>query len=167
MAEQTDTPERIASDEQGMRLAIRAALAGLEEGQSPFGACVVKDGRVLAVAGNRVWCENDATAHAEVNAIRAASRELDSFDLAGCTLYTTCEPCPMCFSAAHWARVARIVYGATIQDAVDAGFNELAIAATRMKELGGGNAELVPGFMAEECRNVFRTWGRLGRGRPY
>ena len=160
-------PARIENDEAGMRLAIRAALAGVAEGQSPFGCCIARDGEVLAVSGNRVWEEQDATAHAEVNAIRQASRRLGSFDLSGSTMYSTCEPCPMCYTAAHWARIARIVYGATIRDAAEAGFNELAIGAGKMKELSGDGVELVPGLLAEECRNAFRTWQRLGRGRPY
>ncbi len=158
---------RVATDEEAMALAVRSALAGVAEGQSPFGCCVVKDGRVLASDHNRVWERNDPTAHAEVNAIRAACRELETFDLSGCVLYATCEPCPMCYSAAHWARVSKIVFGAGIDDARKAGFNELAIPAGKMKELSSDEVEIVAGYMAGECRNVFTTWARLGNGKTY
>jgi len=160
-------PETVGSDEQAMGLAIRFALAGVATGQSPFGCCIVRDGHVLACAHNRVWADTDATAHAEVLAIRAACRKLETIDLAGSTLYTTCEPCPMCFAAAHWARVSRVVYGASIADAREAGFNELGIGAGQMRELGPSAVEVVPGFMASDCRNVFTTWSRLGLGKPY
>ncbi|MDD8016577.1 MAG: nucleoside deaminase, partial [Acidobacteriota bacterium] len=88
-----------------MRLALREARKNLRTlAGGPFGACIVKDGRVVATARNTVL-KNDSTAHAEVNAIRKACRKLDTFDLSGCEIYSTAEPCPMCFSAIHWARI--------------------------------------------------------------
>jgi tRNA(Arg) A34 adenosine deaminase TadA len=93
-------------------------------GGGPFGAVIEKDGKVISACSNSVTPDNDPTAHAEVNAIRAACRELGTFDLTGCTLYSSCEPCPMCLSAAYWARVGKIVYAADRTDAANAGFND-------------------------------------------
>mgnify|MGYP005620587313 CR=1 FL=1 len=150
-----------------MEAAIAAARAGIESGQTPFGCAVVLEGRLLAARHNTVWRDGDPTRHAEVIAIGVACRELGSLDLSGATLCATCEPCPMCFSAAHWARVSRVVYGATIADAAAAGFNELAIPAERMNADGGGRVELVAGFMADACRDLFLYWRELGRSLPY
>ncbi len=93
-------------------------------GGGPFGAVIEKDGKIISACSNSVTPDNDPTAHAEVNAIRAACRELGTFDLTGCTLYSSCEPCPMCLSAAYWARVGKIVYAADRTDAANAGFND-------------------------------------------
>src|SRR6266487_1103214 len=100
--------------ERWMTLAIEQARAGIAAGQSPFGAVVVRRGEALAAAHNEVWARTDPTAHAEIMAIEAAARRLGTIDLSGCVLYTTCEPCPMCASAAHWSRLDEVVCGATI-----------------------------------------------------
>ncbi|MFH1054829.1 MAG: nucleoside deaminase [Candidatus Altiarchaeota archaeon] len=144
--------------EEHMRLAINVAREGVAKGQTPFGACIVKDGQVLASAHNTVWETKDVTAHAEVNAIREACRVLGSIDLSGCVLYTTCEPCPMCFSAAHWARITRIVYGATVGDAQKAGFNKLTVSAFEMKRAGGSKVEIIGGILRQECVGVIKEW---------
>lgn len=150
-----------------MTAAISAARAGIVAGQTPFGCAIARDGRVLVAGHNTVWRDGDPTRHAEVNVIGAACREAGSIELSGTTLYATCEPCPMCFSAAHWARVSRVVFGASIEDARAAGFNELAIPSQRLRELAGTGVELVAGLMADECRELFRYWQELGRSRPY
>lgn len=90
----------------------------------PFGAVIVKDGEVVANGWNRVTSSNDPTAHAEVTAIRNACTKLNTFQLTGCVLYTSCEPCPMCLAAAYWARVDRIVFAATREDAAKIGFDD-------------------------------------------
>lgn len=90
----------------------------------PFGAVIVRDGRIVGEGANAVTSTNDPTAHAEVNAIRAAARALNTFTLTGCELYTSCEPCPMCLAAAYWARVDAIYYGAGAADAARAGFDD-------------------------------------------
>lgn len=159
--------ESVVSDREAMELAIRVALDGVKKRQAPFGCTIAGPGDLLVSQHNTVWDAQDPTAHAEVNAIREACQRLGTFDLSGSVLYATCEPCPMCFSAAHWARVRRIVFGATIEDARAAGFSELVIPPETMKRIAGNAVLLVPGFMAEECREVFRAWKRLGRGRPY
>jgi guanine deaminase len=146
------------SDQEFMQLAIAKAREGISAGQTPFGACIAKNGKEICVAHNTVWRETDSTAHAEINAIRAACRALGSIDLFGCTIYSTCEPCPMCFAAIHWAKIDRIVYGAAIADAQAAGFHELTISNREMKELGGSKVAIESGLMLEECRFLFAKW---------
>ena len=104
-------------DEKFMRLAINKAKQGIKQGQTPFGACISKDGEVISCVHNIVWESLDITAHAEISAIREACKKLNTVDLSGCVIYSTCEPCPMCFSACHWAKISKIVYGAQIEDA--------------------------------------------------
>lgn len=158
-----------ADDEDRMRTAIEAARRGIAHGQTPFGACVVgADGRgVVAAAHNVVWETTDVTAHAEVTAIRLACARLGAIELAGCTIYSTCEPCPMCFSACHWARVARVVYGASIEDARRAGFNELAISNEQMKRLGGSEVIIRGGVLRDETTALFDEWLKQPNARSY
>src|SRR3989338_3600598 len=120
-------PKARKIEERFMRLAIEKALEGVRNGQSPFGACIVKEGKAVCCAHNVVWETKDITAHAEVHAIRQACRQLDTVDLSGCDIYSTCEPCPMCFSACHWAKISRIIYGTYIEDAKRLGYSELTI----------------------------------------
>lgn len=113
------------SDQDFMNEAIELAKAGVEEGLGgPFGAVVVKDGQIIGRGQNRVLADADPTAHAEVVAIREACASLGSFQLEDCTLYTSCEPCPMCLGAIYWARPARMVYACTRDDASDIGFDD-------------------------------------------
>jgi tRNA(Arg) A34 adenosine deaminase TadA len=147
-----------------MRLAIGKAREGIAAGQSPFGACVVRGDDPVAVAHNLVFRTTDITAHAEVVAIREACRALGRIDLAGCVIYSTCEPCPMCFSACHWANLDRIVYGATIAEAARCGFRELAVSNFDMKRMGPSRVEIVPGLLRDEAASLFEEWiGRPGR----
>src|SRR6266700_417290 len=107
-----------------MKWAIALALGNIASGGGPFAALIVKEGRIIAEGTNRVTSTNDPTAHAEVVAIREACRVLADFQLTGCDLYTTCEPCPMCFGAIFWARPARVFFAATHDDAAAAGFDD-------------------------------------------
>lgn len=107
-----------------MEEAIRLATTSVTNGGGPFGALVAKDGEVVALGNNQVTASLDPVAHAEVSAIRAACRALDTFSLEGCVLITSCEPCPMCLAAALWARVDRLVYSADRHDAALAGFDD-------------------------------------------
>ncbi|PKM69960.1 MAG: nucleoside deaminase [Firmicutes bacterium HGW-Firmicutes-19] len=108
-----------------MKIAIIEAQKGIQNRDGgPFGAVIVKDGVVIAKGHNRVISTHDPTAHAEVVVIREASALLKRFDLSDCELYTTCEPCPMCYSAAHWAKIKKLTFGATRQDAADIGFDD-------------------------------------------
>lgn len=154
-------------DERFMRRAVEAARRGIDEGQTPFGACVVRGGEAVACEHNVVWATTDITAHAEIHAIRRACRELGTVDLSGGVIYTTCEPCPMCFAACHWARLDRIVYGASIADARQAGFNELTISNREMKRRGGSSVELVGGVLREACVDLFRRWRERPDSRAY
>ena len=104
-------------DRHFMKMACDLAVENIERGGGPFGAVIVKDGEVIAAAGNSVTLDNDPTAHAEVNAIRKACSLTRNFKLDGCVVYSSCEPCPMCLSALYWAGVSRIYYGNTAADA--------------------------------------------------
>lgn len=104
--------------------AINLAKKSVEKGGGPFGAVIVKDGIIVAQGGNCVTLNNDPTAHAEVTTIRKACKKLQTFDLSGCEIYTSCEPCPMCLSAIYWAHIDKIYYGCTKTDAKDIGFDD-------------------------------------------
>ncbi|MCI7661217.1 MAG: nucleoside deaminase [Bacteroidales bacterium] len=114
----------MTKDEIYLRQAVEIAKQNIEKGGGPFGAIIVKDNEVVAHCGNSVTNDNDPTAHAEVNCIRSACKKLNTFDLSGCVIYSSCEPCPMCLSAIYWARLDRLVYAATRQDAAGAGFDD-------------------------------------------
>jgi tRNA(Arg) A34 adenosine deaminase TadA len=116
--------KEIKFDERLMQQAISIAESNIDAGGGPFGAVIVKDGTVIATGANRVTANNDPTAHAEVSAIRQAAKILKSFDLAGCDIYSSCEPCPMCLSAIYWAHIDRIWYAADKHDAAAAGFDD-------------------------------------------
>ncbi len=151
-----------------MRLAIREAKKNLKTiDGGPFGVCIVKGSKVLSVSRNLVLKKNDPTLHAEVCAIKEASRKLGNFVLSGCVIYSTCEPCPMCFSAIHWARIEAVVYGTNILDAKSSGFNELSIPANKMKQYGRSKVKVIAGFMADECRELFQDWDKLENKRLY
>jgi guanine deaminase len=155
------------SDADFLRLAIRAAREGIAAGQSPFGSVIIRDGAVVAASHNTVWRDTDPTAHAEVNNIRAAARALGSIALAGCTLYSTCEPCPMCLSAIHWAKIDRVVYGAAIADAAAAGFSELRVSASELARLGRSPLVVEGALLADECRALFEEFRRVSAGKIY
>jgi tRNA(Arg) A34 adenosine deaminase TadA len=155
------------NEEEYMRLAIRKAQEGIAAGQSPFGSAIVSVGEVIAVTHNTVWRDGDPTAHAEVNCIRAASQALKTIFLHGCTLYSTTEPCPMCLSAIHWAKIERVVFGATIPDAQAAGFSELAVPAMDLARLGKSPLRVENGLLREECADLFRHWLQSGLAKPY
>lgn len=155
------------SDQEFLRAAIAACRQGIEAGQSPFGAVVVRGGRVVATAYNTVWRDVDPTAHAEVNVLRASASALGTIDLSGCTLYSTCEPCPMCLAATHWSKVDRVVFGASIADATAAGFSELPVAAATLAEMGKSSLRVEGGVLRDECADLFRLWQEAGRSETY
>lgn len=113
--------------EKFMYEAIKLAGDNVDHGGGPFGAVIVKNDDIIAIGSNRVTSNNDPTAHAEVQAIREACRKLETFDLSGCTIYTSCEPCPMCFSAIYWAHIDKVYYAASHDDAASAGFDDAFI----------------------------------------
>lgn len=146
------------NDRQFMQRAIELARIGVEQNLGgPFGCIVVKDGRVVGEGNNQVTSSNDPTAHAEVIAIREACKALNSFQLGGCIIYTSCEPCPMCLGAIYWARPAKVFYACTRDDAAAIGFDDDFI----YQELGKTNdsRELVlTNLMRDEALEVFRGW---------
>jgi guanine deaminase len=143
--------------EKFMKMALEEAQRGISRGDGgPFGAVIVKDGVVIAKGHNEVVKSNDPTAHAEIVAIRKASQVLNSFHLEGCELYVTGEPCPMCFSAIHWAHLARVVYCNTKIEAAEIGFDDAFIAEIILgKRPDPIRFEHHP---QPECRKLFRTW---------
>ncbi len=105
--------------------AVNAALKGMHNNEGgPFGCVIVKDGKIIGRGNNKVTSHNDPTAHAEVMAIRDACKNLNTFQLEGCTIYTSCEPCPMCFGAIYWARPDKVYYGCSQKDAADIAFDD-------------------------------------------
>lgn len=113
--------------EELMRKAIALSVENVAKGGGPFGAVIARNGEVVAMGVNRVTANCDPTAHAEVSAIRAAAKKLGTFDLSGCEIYTSCEPCPMCLGAIYWAHLDRMYYGNTKHDAADIGFDDAFI----------------------------------------
>lgn len=113
--------------EKYMKRAIQLAVDNVRNGGGPFGAVIVKDGRIVAEGVNRVTAQHDPTAHAEVQAIREACRKMETFDLTGCEIYSSCEPCPMCLGAIYWAHLSHLYFAGTKIDAARAGFDDAFI----------------------------------------
>jgi len=141
-----------------LRRAIQMATENVVTGAGgPFGAVIVRDGRIVAEAVNSVTASLDPTAHAEVNAIRAAAKALGSFTLAGCQLYTSCEPCPMCLAAAYWARIDGIFFGASAADAARAGFDDALIYAELRKSAAERQLPATQ-LLGDEAWSSFAAW---------
>jgi guanine deaminase len=146
------------NDEGFMRLALRKAQVGAVKGE-PFGACVVLDGKVISCERSATEKNVDVSSHAEIVAIRKASRRLKTRFLDDCTVYSSCEPCPMCFYACVMARVSRIVFSATLDDLQSSGYSKHTyVSAKTMKRLSGSKIDLVSGLLRKEGRTVFRPW---------
>ena len=141
-----------------MRRAIALALENVRSGSGgPFGAVIAKDGRVIAEGANRVTLSNDPTAHAEIVAIREACRVLQNFELAGCDLYTTCEPCPMCLGAIYWTRPAHVFYAGLAADAAEAGFDDAFIYEELKRPPESRRIPMIP-LLRDESLAVFSAW---------
>ncbi|MEK6674516.1 MAG: nucleoside deaminase [Planctomycetota bacterium] len=160
--------DMIGNDEQLMAEAIRICQRGIDARQSPFGAVIAdRTGKIVAATHNTVRLTCDPTAHAEINAIRLAARNLGTIDLSGHRILSTCEPCPMCASAIHWSRLDEVVYGATIQDAADAGFHELELPCAELYQKAGSHVRCRGGVLGDSCRDLFRTWKSGPNPSPY
>ena len=144
-------------DKTFMREAIRLASESVKNDGGPFGAVIVKDGEIIAGSSNSVTIDQDPTAHAEVNTIRQACKKLGTFDLSGCTIYTSCEPCPMCLGAIYWARISRIFYGNTRKDARDIEFADDFIYEELDRPLEKRTVPIEP-LLREEALASFRLW---------
>ena len=141
-----------------MRRAIRQAQNGIDENAGgPFGAVVVKDGEIIGEGCNQVTSTNDPTAHAEVVAIRNACQNLNSFQLDGCVLYTSCEPCPMCLGAIYWARPQQIFFACTHEDAAHIGFDDHFIYDEIERPIEERHIKSV-NFLRDEGLTVFKNW---------
>ena len=143
-----------------MRKAIELSIENVKNGGGPFGAVIVKDGEIVATGVNRVTANHDPTAHAEVSAIRAACQKLDTFDLSGCEIYTSCEPCPMCLGAIYWAHLDKIYYGNNKTDAARIGFDDSFIydeLALKREDRNKAMEELLP----DEAIAAFQAWEEI------
>lgn len=156
-----------ASEQSLMRKAIQLSAEKMEAGfGGPFGAVVVKDGEVIAEGFNQVTSSNDPTAHAEVDAIRKACQKLETFDLSGCEIYTSCEPCPMCLSAIYWARLDKIYYANSREDAADIGFDDEMLYREITKPV---EERAIPTLrlLADEAIKPFEEWKQKSDKIPY
>ncbi len=140
-----------------MRKAIEMSLNSIDNGGGPFGAVIVKDGEIVAAASNSVTTDNDPTAHAEVNAIRMACKKLGTFDLSGCEIYASCEPCPMCLAAIYWARIDKLYYANTKQDADKIGFSDNFIYEEFAKPENQRSIKITA-MLRNEAIKAFEKW---------
>ena len=156
-----------AGDSGYLREAIALALQGVHDGAGgPFGAVVVREGRVLGRGSNRVIVSGDPTAHAEIVAIRAACAAASGFALPGAVMYASCEPCPMCLGAIWWARIERVVYAGTREDAAAAGFDDAALWQEVTRPAEWRRLKMV-GMLREEAAGAFEAWKARGERVAY
>ncbi len=145
------------TDKQMMREAIRLSAESVKNGGGPFGAVIARDGEIIAGTSNSVTLLNDPTAHAEVMCIREACKKLGTFDLSGCKIYSSCEPCPMCLGAIYWAHLDCIYYANNRQDAADIDFDDDFIYRELEKPMTQRSTPILP-MLREEALPVFRMW---------
>jgi tRNA(Arg) A34 adenosine deaminase TadA len=147
----------MSSDEKYLREAIELASKSVEMGGGPFGAVIVKDGKVIGRGHNSVTTDCDPTAHAEVNAIRDACKTIDNFSLKGSVLYTSCEPCPMCLTATYWARIDRVIYGNDRVSAASIGFDDQYFYDQVNKDISSRDL-VMEQVLAKEAFVSFQKW---------
>ncbi len=140
-----------------MKQAIALSQKNIQSGGGPFGAVIVKDGKIIGEGWNKVTANNDPTAHAEVEAIREACKNLSDFDLTGAEIYTSCEPCPMCLSAIYWARLSKIYYANTKKDAASIQFDDDFIYTEIPKPMSERKISMTQ-LMRDEAFEVFKQW---------
>lgn len=121
-----------------------------------YGAVIVKNNKLISSAHDNAKKSHDPTAHAEINAIRKACKILNTYNLSGCVLYTTCEPCPMCFSASWWAKISKIVYGVNISDVMKKGKRQINVKCKFLNKKGNSKIKIKSGFLREECFELFK-----------
>lgn len=153
-------------DARFMKLAIRLSDQNIDNGGGPFGAVIVKDNEIISTGVNRVTASCDPTAHAEVSAIREACSKLGTWELRGCTVYSSCEPCPMCLSALYWARVSRIVFANTKDDAKAIDFDDSFIYEQIPLDYRHRSI-ICENMMRAEANKVFRRWAEKTDKTPY
>lgn len=143
--------------EELMLKAIELSEENVANGGGPFGAVISRNGEIIAIGVNRVTSEHDPTAHAEVSAIRAACKKLGSFDLSGCEIYTSCEPCPMCLGAIYWSHIGKMYYGNDKSDAKRIGFDDSFIY-DELALSPGGRKLSSENILSEEAAKAFEMW---------
>lgn len=156
-AQLAETDDFSTKDAGFMRTAIDLSIDNVRNGGGPFGAVIVKDGKIIASGVNRVTASCDPTAHAEVSAIRNACRKLQSFKLDGCTIYSSCEPCPMCLSAIYWAGISEVCYGNTKDDASTVGFDDSFIYEQLAMDYSHRSVAMRH-FMRTQALEAFKEW---------
>jgi tRNA(Arg) A34 adenosine deaminase TadA len=140
-----------------IRRAIELSLESVKKGGGPFGAVITKDGEIISESCNQVTLLNDPTAHAEIGAIREAARKMNTFDLSGCSIYVSCEPCPMCLGAIYWARINKVFFANTRSDAENIGFDDSLIYEEISRPVQERKIEFKQ-LLSEEALEAFRTW---------
>lgn len=140
-----------------IKRAIKLSLESVKRGGGPFGAVITKNGEVVSESSNQVTILNDPTAHAEISAIREAARKLNTFDLSGCEIYASCEPCPMCLGAIYWARIDRVFFANTRVDAGNIGFDDSLIYEEISRPIGERKIKFKQ-LLREEALEAFRAW---------
>ena len=145
------------TSEELMRKAIALSIENVANNGGPFGAVIAREGEIIATGVNRVTAHCDPTAHAEVNAIRAAAQKLGTFDLSGCEIYTSCEPCPMCLGAIYWAHLDRIYYGNNKEDAASIGFDDAFIYKELDLKVTDRQLKAIP-LLTTEAKQAFEDW---------
>ncbi|WP_410510030.1 nucleoside deaminase [Methanosarcina hadiensis] len=143
-----------------LRRAIELSLENVKRGGGPFGAVITKDGKIISESCNQVTLINDPTAHAEIGAIREAAKKLNNFDLSGCSIYVSCEPCPMCLGAIYWARIDKVFFASTRSDAEDIGFDDSLIYEEISRPMKERKIEFKQ-LLREEALEAFRAWEQL------
>lgn len=149
-----------------MTEAINLSVKNVDEGGGPFGAVITRNGKIVGTGVNRVTLKNDPSAHAEVEAIRDACSRLGTFDLSGCDIYASCEPCPMCLAAIYWAKLDRLFYAGTRHDAADAGFRDDMIYLEIAADISERKLVSV-NIMNEEAKAAFHKWNNHDGKRKY
>ena len=142
-----------------MKKAIDLSVESVNNGGGPFGCIIVKDNKIISEGSNKVTSNNDPTAHGEIVAIRAACKKLDNFNLKGCELYSTCEPCPMCLSAIYWARIDKIYYANTREDAKKIDFDDSLIYSEFNKKIDQRKIPMIQ-MMRKEALKAFELWDK-------
>ena len=142
-----------------MKRAIELSIKGIANGGGPFGCIIVKDDKIIAEGSNKVTPNNDPTAHGEIVAIRQACKKLNNFSLNGCELYSTCEPCPMCLSAIYWARIDKIYYANTREDARKIDFDDSLIYTELQKKIDKRKIPMIQ-MMRNEALKAFEMWDK-------
>ena len=142
-----------------MKRAIELSIESVNKGGGPFGCIIIKDEKIVSEGSNKVTSTNDPTAHGEIVAIREACKKINNFSLAGCELYSSCEPCPMCLSAIYWARIDKIYYANTRKDAQKIDFDDSLIYSELQKNINGRQIPMIQ-MMRSEALKAFELWDK-------